>query len=497
MAFASKHYGNNYVAVYKEHGPTEETHKIVKPPITPLTVNRDTTSGFAREILGRKTEEIEPLFLDFDKDIETRSITRDVNLHMVENRENDLFSLYYVFDYGTIHSKTIDLALDYLSYLGTSKLSPSEFSQELYKIGANFTAFTADDHLYLKLSGLHEHFPEALAMFEALLTDVRADAEALEKLKQGVLKERADDKLSKRKILFEAMYNYGRYGSSSPFTNVLSNSELEKVSPDELLAEIRRLTSFRHRVLYYGPGGSRALAARLAELPRLQTDLLSVPNADPFEELAQEENTVYVVDYDMTQAELLMLSRDSLYDPSRIPLVSLFNEYYGGGMSSVVFQELREAKALAYSVFSIYRIPKDRRHHHYIFSYIGTQADKLPEALSGMTALFETLPESPELFATAREGIRRKIRTERLTRTSILFTREEARKLGLDRDIRKDIYRETETLGFSDIEAFHRETFRNRNRTLLVLGRTDTFDMEILKRYGTVRKLTLEEIFGY
>ncbi len=495
--FASKHYGDNYVAVYKEHGPTEETDKIVKPPITPLTVNRDTTSAFAREILGRKTEEIEPLFLDFDKDIETRSITRDVNLHMVENRENDLFSLYYVFDYGTIHSKTIDLALDYLSYLGTSKLSPSEFSQELYKIGASFTAFTADDHLYLKLSGLREHFPEALAMLEALLTDVRADAEALEKFKQGVLKERADDKLSKRKILFEAMYNYGRYGSSSPFTNVLSNSELEKVSPDELLAEIRRLTGFRHRVLYYGPGDSRELAARLAELPRLQADLRPVPDADPFEELAQEADSVYVVDYDMTQAELLMLSRDSLYDPSRVPLISLFNEYYGGGMSSVVFQELREAKALAYSVFSIYRIPKDRRHHHYIFSYIGTQADKLPEALSGMTGLFETLPESPELFATAREGIRRKIRTERLTRTSILFTREEAGKLGLDRDIRQDIYRETEALDFPDIEAFHRETFRDRNHTLLVLGKTDNLDMETLKRYGTVRKLTLEEIFGY
>nr|WP_237073351.1 insulinase family protein [Prosthecochloris sp. GSB1] len=496
-AFASKAYGDNYVAVYKQHGKSGESTKIVKPSITPLKVNRNTVSAFAKTILSEKTSEIEPVFLDFDKDVETARITGDVLLYTVRNRENDLFSLYYVFDFGTVHSKTIDLALDYLSYLGTSRLTPAEFSRELYRIGASFSAYTSDDHLYLKLSGLHEHFPEALAMLEELLTDAKPDAEALEKLKQGVLKERNDNKLSKRKILFEAMHSYGKYGPSSPFTNVPGNEELKALTPDELLAEIGRLMRMRHRVLYYGPGDPSKLAEELAGLPRLDRELAEPPGSEPFEELEQKENTVYVVDYDMTQAELLMLSRDTLYNPSLAPLITLFNEYYGGGMSSVIFQELREAKALAYSVFSIYRTPRDRKEHNYLFSYIGTQADKLPEALSGMTGLFERLPESPELFATAREGIRRKIRTERITRASILFTLEEAKKLGLDHDIREDIYRETETLGFDDIEKFHNRTFSGKKHTLLVLGRKENLDMKTLERYGTVKTLTLEELFGY
>jgi len=496
-AFASKEYAENYVAVYKQHGKTGESAKIVKPPITPLKVNRDTASAFAKRILSGKTREIAPEFLDFDRDIETANITDDVTLHTVENRENDLFSLYYVFDFGTVHSKKIDLALDYLSYLGTSRLTPAEFSRELYKIGAAFSAYTADDHLYLKLSGLHEHFPEALAMLEELLMDARPDTEALEKLKQGVLKERSDNKLSKRKILFEAMHSYGKYGPSSPFTNVPGNEELKALTPDELLAEIDRLMHMRHRVLYYGPGKASKLAGELAKLAHLDRKLEAPPESEPFEEIGQKENTVYVVDYDMTQAELLMLSRDTRYDPSLVPLITLFNEYYGGGMSSVVFQELREAKALAYSVFSIYRMPKDREKHNYLFSYIGTQADKLPEALSGMTGLFDRLPESPELFTTAKEGIRRKIRTERITRASILFTLEEAKKLGLDHDIRKDIYEKTKTLGFDDIEKFHDRTFRDRKHTLLVLGRKKNLDMKTLEQYGTVKTLTLEELFGY
>ncbi len=496
-AFASEQYGNNYVAIYKKHGKDMESPKIQKPPITPLKVNRNRTSAFAESILSRKTEEIDPAFLDFKRDIQTRNITADVPLYAVKNNENDLFSLYYVFDIGSNYSKKIDLALNYLSYLGTSKLNPVEFNQEMYKIGASFSAYTADDHLYLKLSGLQENLSAALEMLEALLTDAQSNAEALEKLKAGVLKERADDKLSKRKILFEAMYNYGRYGASSPFTNVLDDEELKRISSEDLFAEINRLMHYRHRALYYGPAEPETLAAELRESKHLKQELAPVPEIEPFREIAQEENRVYVVDYDMTQAEILMLSRDKLYDASQIPLITLFNEYYGGGMSSVVFQELREAKALAYSVFSVYRIPKDKDQHHYIFSYIGTQADKLPEALTGITELLEKLPESPELFTSAKNGIHRKIRTDRLTRTKILFTREEAEKLGLNHDIRKDIYEKVKHLGFKDIAAFHRQRFADKKYSLLVLGKTENLDLETLSRYGKVTTLTLEEIFGY
>ncbi len=496
-AFAREHYGNNYVAIHKEHGKGAETLKIEKPPITPLKVNRDKTSDFAEKILARKTEEIDPVFLDFERDIQSLKITADVPLFAVRNSENDLFSLYYVFDIGSNHTKKIDLALDYLSYLGTSKHTPAAFNQEMYKIGASFSAYTSDDHLYLKLSGLQEHFPTALQMLEELLRDAQPNREALEKLKAGVLKERADDKLSKRKILFEAMHNYGRYGSSSPFTNVLDNEELTKITPEDLLAEIDTLMHYHHRVLYYGPSEPGKLSSELQKLGHLKQELVPAPDVEPFREIEQEENRVYVVDYDMTQAEILMLSRDRLYDPDQVPLITLFNEYYGGGMSSVVFQELREAKALAYSVFSVYRIPKDKDEHHYIFSYIGTQADKLPEALSGISELLENLPESPDLFASAKDGIRRKIRTERLNRAKILFTREEAQKLGINHDIRKDVYENIEHLGFEDIAAFHRQRFADKKYTLLVLGKKENLDMDTLGRFGKVTTLTLEEIFGY
>ncbi len=497
IAFARQHYGDNYAAVYKHHGKDKESPKIPKPPITPLSVNRDSTSLFARDLMARKNGIIEPEFLDFDRDISRKKITSDIALFSVQNRENDLFSIYYVFDIGTNHSRRLDMALDYLTYLGTSAYTPAAFNQELYRIGASFSVYTADDHLYIKLSGLQENFTASIQLLESLLSDPKPNEQALEKLKQGLLKERSDDKLSKRKILFEAMSSFAKYGPASPFTNVLTNSELQQISSDELLSELKNLIRYEHRVLYYGPQDPETLVNELKELEHMQKDLIAVPDETPFAEIDTAENLVYVVDYDMTQAEILMLSRDRLYKPQEVPLITLFNEYYGGGMSSVVFQELREAKALAYSVFSVYRIPKDKDEHHYVFSYIGTQADKLPEALSGLGELMENLPESPELFASAKTGIQEKIRTERIKREKILFTREEAGKLGIDYDIRKDIYEQVGRFSFEDIAQFHKERFSDKKRIMMVLGRIDNLDMETLGRYGTVRTLTLDEIFGY
>jgi len=497
VRFAQDHYKSNYVGVYKEHGTPQSETKIQKPLITPLKVNRDTSSPFAEKILAQISKKTEPVFLDYEKDIKFFDVNPSIRLHYLQNQENELFSLYYVFDIGRNISTKIELALDYLSYLGTSSLNPEEFSQELYKIGASFSAFTSDQYVYLKLSGLEKNFSEAIRLLETLLVDTRPDEDALEKLKAGVIKERDDDKLSKKKILMEAMTNYGKYGPVSPFTHVLSNEEVLKVTSEELLLELHDLLHFHHRVLYYGPAPSTRVLSELNSVRHYPETFKALPTFDGFKDLEQHDNLVYFVDYDMTQAEVLLLTKDDVYDYTKAPLVTLFNEYYGGGMSSVVFQELREAKALAYSVFSVYRTPKQKNEHNYIVSYIGTQADKLPEALEGISTLMNELPKSPELFASAQNGILQKISTERLNRTEVLFNYEEAMRLGHPYDIRKDIYRYAATLGLSDIEEFHKKHFVNKKHVMLVLGKRENLDMETLRKYGTVKELTLEDIFSY
>ena len=215
-----------------------------------------------------------------------------------------------------------------------------------------------------------------------------------------------------------------------------------------------------------------------------------------FEELDINSNTVYVLDYDMKQAEVLFLAKGSKLQIADIPIISFHNSYFGGGMSSIIFQELRESKALAYSVYSTYTIPKDDKHSHYSFSYIGTQADKLDEAMTGMMDLLKQMPEAESNMESAKKGVIQKIRTERITKSKILSENQKAEKMGVSNDIRKSVYEAVPNFSMKDLSDFHNSCIKNDNYTIMVLGNKN-LKLDVLKQYGKIKHLTLEDVFGY
>ncbi|MBN1893086.1 insulinase family protein, partial [bacterium] len=321
---------------------------------------------------------------------------------------------------------------------------------------------------------------------------------ALANLVRDILKRRADSKLNKGTILNAAMFNYGTWGKKSPFTNILSESELAGLKPSELTDLIKGLNRYPHRVLYYGPLPKEKLTACLDRLHNVPEAFERIPEPVKFEQLPTEENKVFVCDYDMKQAEIVMLSRSVPYDRTGMAIRALFNEYYGGNMSSVVFQTLRESKALAYSVWGAYLTPDRPEHAHYIETYIGTQADKIDLALSGMFDLLNNMPETPHAFADCKEAIVKRIQTERITKGNILWTYEQAKRMGNDdRDRRADVYEQVPGMTLADLRAFFDKYIRDKNYTILVLGDVEKLDFGVLKKYGKVKKLSLEEVFGY
>ncbi|ACF14171.1 peptidase M16 domain protein [Chloroherpeton thalassium ATCC 35110] len=495
--FAKAHYKNNYVAVYKKTGVDTTVEKVEKPEITPIQVNRDTVSAFAKKVITTKAKPIAPVFIDFKKDIRSFKIQKSIPVFYKKNTENQTFNLYYILDMGTNHDKTIGVALDYLPYLGTSKYSPEELKEAFYKIGCSFSVFSSEDRLYVSLSGLSEYFDKALSLLEEVLWDAQPNEEALKNLIQDILKSRADAKLSKNEILWKAMLNYGKYGEKSPYTNILSKEELQSLTPETLLSLIKRIPTYEHRVLYYGPESEKALKKTLQKLHRTPKSLAKIPDAPAFKEKETGENQVFVVDYDMKQAEILMLSKGGLYDKDIVPAATFFNEYFGKGMSSVVFQELREAKALAYSVFSSYTIPKRKEQSHFMAAYIGTQSDKLADAMSGMFDLLGTLPKSEVLVSSAKESILEQLRTERVTKSDVLFYYEDAKRLGLTDDLRRDVFKKVQAMNFENIQSFYDKFVTGKNYHILVLGKKDQLNIKVLEKYGNVRFLSLEDVFGY
>ncbi len=166
-------------------------------------------------------------------------------------------------------------------------------------------------------------------------------------------------------------------------------------------------------------------------------------------------------------------------------------------MGSIVFQELRESKALAYSTFSAYQTPDKKEKSNYIIAYIGSQADKLPEAMAGMSDLLNNIPEAEMLFNNSKNALIKKIQSERITKSGILFQYEAAKKLGLDYDIRKDVYEKIPGYSLNDVTDFQKQYIKDKKYVILVLGDIKLLDMKTLENYGEVKILSLKDVFGY
>ncbi len=495
--FSQTKFGNNYVVINKKNGTSQQVQKVEKPAITPVEVNRDAQSPFLKNLLASKVADIEPVFIDYKNDIQQMNLNNGIPLLYKKNTENKTFSLYYILDMGTNNDRKLGMAIDYLQFLGTSKYTPAQVKEEFYKLGCNFQVFNSEEQVYVSLKGLADNFEKALALFEHLLTNAKPNPEALTELVEDILKTRADAKLSKNEILQGAMRNYAKYGPKSPYTNVLSEKELRKIKPTDLLGFISSINQYPHRILYYGPEPTETLNLTLNTYhitPKLPK---AMPPAVEFPELETKENTIYVVDYNMKQAEIISLSKGEIYNKNNATKIALFNEYFGGGMGSIVFQTMRESKALAYGVNATYGNPTYANRSHYISSYIGTQADKLPEAMAGMEELINNIPHSENLFEGSKIAVEQKIRTERITKEAVLLNYEKAKKLGLDYDIRKDIFEQIQALKFADIENFSKQYIKGKPSTRMVLGDKKSLDIKTLNQYGKVNYLTLKDVFGY
>jgi predicted Zn-dependent peptidase len=495
--FANKRFANNYIIIYKKTGKDESVDKIKKPKMTKININRDDKSDFLKNIEASKVPDIDPKFLNYKTDIAFSSIGKNVPMWYLQNKENATFNLYYIYNMGTNNDLKLAYAIEYLKFLGTKEFNPEQIKQEFFKIGCTYDVNVSDDEVWVSLSGLSENMEKGVKLFESLLADPQSNPEALTNLVKDKLKERTDAKLNQQTI-FGHLVMYGIYGPLNQTTHILSEKELNALTPEELTGKIKDLNSYQHKILYYGSQGEKNVQEILTKMHNIPATLKEPPTPIKFTELPTDKNAVYQVDFDMKQAQILMLSQGGLYSPQLEPVLSLYNQYFGGSMNSIVFQELRESRALAYAAMSFYQnILGKKENHYYNISFIMTQNDKIKDAMDAFLGLLNEMPVSEKSFDLAKSSLIQSMRTERITKSDILFNYENAQKLGLDYDIRQNIWEAIPKLTFDDVKKFQEQYVKGKAQTTLVIGNKKLLDFKVLGKYGKVKKMKLEEIFGY
>ena len=497
VAFANEYLGENaYAVIYKRMGEDTTVRKVSAPKITPIATNRDKTSDFLAEIQNSTVKPIEPRFVDFDKDMSRFTLTQGAEVLYKKNELNDVFNLAFVFNFGKMQDPAIGLAFDYLSYLGTPEMSAEQIASKMYGLACNFSWGSSNTRSTMYISGLGENLAEAMRIVEDLAWNAVPDEAVLVNVKADMMKNRMNAK-QQQSSCFSALSRYVYYGPDVVKSSVLSDEALMALTSEELLAKVRAVLDLGHEILYYGPMSEAKVKETLAaghhvaegaEI-RPETHLLSQQTTD---------NQVVLVQYESAQLLLLQYSdRGERYDASQAPAVAFYNEYFGGGMNAIVFQEMREARGLAYTAAATLNTPSYPEDSYSYRALIGTQNDKLQQAVEAFDSIINDMPRSETAFSVARDALLSRLRTNRLTGSDVLSAYMYCRDLGVKEMEDRAIFEAASDFTLDDVVAAQERWAKDRKFTYAILGDIPALDTKFLSTLGPVKVLTLEEIFGY
>ena len=486
---------NNYAVIYKRQGEDKTVQKVSAPKITPIKANRDAQSAFLAEIQATEVEPIEPVYVDYDKNMKFFDVN-GMEVLYAQNKLNDITDISYVYNTGIETDPALNLAFDYISYLGTPTRSAEEIAQEMYQLACSFRLTSSSNQTAVSVSGLAENMPQAMAIVEDLAYNAIPNEEILANLKADMLKYRTDAKLN-QSTCFSALQEYIFYGPEYIKKTTMTDEQIKNITSEELLSKIREVLGCEHEIRYYGP----ATVAEATEL--LAANHKVAENPKPLERtyttyLPATENKVYLAPYDAKQIYYFQYSnRGEKLDLAADPHINLYNEYFGGGMNAIVFQEMREARGLAYSSSARLYMPAHKEDTYMYYAFIATQNDKMETAIEAFDEIINDMPESETAFSIAKEALVSRIRTERVSDRQIISSYINSRELGLTEPRSKQIFEVAQTLTLDDVKATQQEWVKNRKYVYGILGDIKDLDTDYLKTLGPIQTRTLEEIFGY
>lgn len=491
IAFANEFFRDNYVIVYKEKGVNEKLIRVENPGITPVKINREAQSEFLQQILEEKTEDIQPEFVDYEKEIQ-KDFVKGKTISFVKNKYNDIAQVHFIFPFGSDHDRDLGISTQVLQYLGTEKFSPEDLKKEFFKIGVTNDFKTTNDQLIISLNGLEENIEKGINLLQHWLYEVKPDQEIYRQFIETILENRAAMKKDKGRIM-TALTNYTKLGPFSRFTDVISKEELESSNVEVFTDRMKKLFRYPYQIFFYGRNFEN-FTSYIGKYTENESFVIPEPKNYPEPET---DGNVYFTDYDMVQMEMSKVGRGRNVNTENFGKINVFNEYFGRGLSSIVFQEIRESKSLAYSAYVSYAANSELDHPDYITTYIGTQPDKLQIAVDTMTELMTELPEVKVQFENAKNSALKQIASQRVTRTNIFFNTLRLRKLNIHHDFRKDIYQQIESLKFEDLKDFYDHYIKSVHFNTAIIGKKENLNREAVDKMGTFREVSLKDIFGH
>jgi len=490
---AKKYFRDDFVAGYREDGQ-HDVPKIEKPAIDQLQIDPRRQSEFAKSVMAMPVAPLEPVFLDPAKDYAITDDPNGIRFYYVKNPINDLFALTFATDVGTDHDNRLMVAQQLLDKSGTKSLAADALQKEWYKLGTSFNFGVGDTESSFSIAGLDENLEPSLALMMDVINNPAADKTTLDQLVANVIARREDGRKDPGTI-FAALVQFNRFGPESSFLRMMPEAGVRALTVEELHGVTSGLLKHKHAIMYVGSLPQEEVIALVRKHHPVTAPLLDPPPYRSKQLRSAAQNEIYFFDKETAQAQVQIDFPGEMYSEEKVPASIMFNNYFAGGMAGIVFQELREARALAYAVGARYVLGSRVGDHNYMVGGMGTQSDKTPEAVEAFVQIFDAMPLSEDRFAISKSSLINSFTSSRIGFRGVIDSLRAWERLNLPVDPRRERYEQSLNASSEMLSEFYSAQIKGRPKLITIVGDKSKMDVGRIEKLGTIHEITEDQIF--
>ncbi len=477
---AKKYFSAEHITIAFEEGE-KKVNKLDKPKIKPLDMPKGVETEYAKAFKQIPCGEVKQTYLDLSE-VKVNEIADKVKLHYSVNPANNIFSMTLRYGVGTKKKPMLEYVADMMNVAGIMpSTEPQAFRRQLAELGGRVSYGVSDSYFTVSIMGDEAHLAQICQLVQKQMLFPKFDHRQFEAMQGGELSSRF--RMSRMDNLqASALREYVLYGDKSAYIDVVPFMDIYHMDELKLKVEFDDATKYALDIYYCGQKPMNEVSTILNGNLPLKEGMIASTSPEFRDRKAYDKTQIYFLpNSNVQQATLYFYFEGVPFELNQSVVMSAFNQYLSGGFTGLILDEIRTKRSMAYTASGYMSQGALPGRNNAFMGYIGTQSDKVADAIETFMGLLDTMPQHPERIETIKTILLQEAQIAKPDFRGKAATYDYWQLMGYTDDPARTEVPEIKNLTWDQLYNFYLTYVKDKPMTIIMMGDPKKIDMKRLE----------------
>lgn len=477
---AKKYFSAEHITIAFEEGE-KKVNKLDKPKIKPLDMPKGVETEYAKAFKQIPCGEVKQTYLDFSE-VKVNEIADKVKLHYSVNPANNIFSMSLRYGVGTKKKPMLEYVADMMNVAGIMPgTEPQAFRRQLAELGGRVSYGVSDSYFFVSITGDEAHLAQICQLVQKQMLFPKFDHRQFEAMQGGELSSRF--RMSRMDNLqASALREYVLYGDKSAYIDMVPFMDIYHMDELKLKVEFDDATKYALDIYYCGQKPMNEVSTILNGNLPLKEGMIASTSPEFRDRKAYDKTQIYFLpNSNVQQATLYFYFEGVPFELNQSVVMSAFNQYLSGGFTGLILDEIRTKRSMAYTASGYMSQGALPGRNNAFMGYIGTQSDKVADAIETFMGLLDTMPQHPERIETIKTILLQEAQISKPDFRGKAATYDYWQLMGYTDDPARTEVPEIKNLTWDQLYNFYLTYVKDKPMTIIMMGDPKKIDLKRLE----------------